>query len=662
VGEGDTAGSVGDAEVVRAGFDALPVPVVLLEGPQHRLVGMNAAYRAFSGRDAVIGRPMREAFPEMEPAELFDSVERVYDTGEPWHARECPVSFDPGDGHQRLFYLDFDVLPRHAADGTVCGSLIMQTDVTERVTARRVAEAAAAEAEARYRVAHQVVVELQQALLPPGVPVLPTVDLAARYLVAGAEQSAGGDWFDVAVLPGGRIGLVVGDVVGHGVAAAAVMSQLRAVLADALETTADPAAAVVRLERFAATVPAAAAATVVVAVLDPDTGTLDYLTRGHPAPLLVDASGQGRYLLTSGGGPLGGEPGGPPQRATVDVGDVVVLFSDGLVERRDRPYPDGLDELARRVEAAVATSASRTAPGAAPGGESPVRRICAEVVDQLTADGFDDDVTVLAVGRTPALEPVHAHAAATAGELAELRREVREWLTALRIDTAEQIALEIAVGEAVDNAVEHGFEHATVPGSVTVDLALAGDGRVHARVVDSGAWREPADGSRTWGRGRGLSVLGSVGEDLVVAGTPEGTTVRFHRRLTRPTTSSTPNAVAPRDSGSLLPGTAASFETRSSDDPPVLHLRGALEVFSVDALRRELARASAGGTVELVVDLSEVTHLTSVGVAALAETLRAGQRSGHPAVLLAPTGSPAAFVLDLVGLPRGTSADTGPRG
>ena len=643
-GDDGIAARVGDADVVRAGFDDLPLPVVLVEGPEHRLVGMNAAYRAFSGRHDVIGQTMREAFPEIESQQLFDLVERVYATAEPVHAREWRLEFDPGDGSSQSFYMDFDVLPRRDGDGTVHGILIQQTDVTDRVRQRQQAQADAAEAEQRYQAAHQVVLELQQALLPATLPVLPTVDLSARYLVAGAEQSAGGDWFDVRPLGGSRVGLVVGDVVGHGVAAAAAMSQLRAVLADALETTEDPAAAVARLERFAASVPGARSATVVVAVLDPGAGTLDYLTRGHPAPLVVDAGGRGRHLLASGGGPLGSDPGGPTQRTTLGSGDMVVLFSDGLVERRGRSYPEGLDQLTRTAEAAAGGQLwPRRSTTAA------VDRVCADAVELLTRAGYDDDVTVLAAALHPPIAPLDVDAASTRDGLAGLRRRVEKWLTALRVEPVQQLSLGLAVDEAVDNAVEHGLDHSPA-GTIAIYLEVAGDGRVHVRVDDDGSWRPPDTAAATTamtGRGRGMAVLGSVGDDLDVDGRPDGTTVTFHRRLGRPVRI-TPPADPPSPP---LPG-PTSFASRAVGDPPVLTVDGPVDAFAVDELRRELARVSRGGTVEMAVDLSGVTHLTSVGVAALAETLRAGETGGHPAVLLAPTGSPAGFVLDLVGLPR----------
>ncbi|MEJ2869242.1 SpoIIE family protein phosphatase [Actinomycetospora sp. OC33-EN08] len=427
---------------------------------------------------------------------------------------------------------------------------------------------------------------------------------------------------------------------GTGVGAAAVMSQLRAVLADALETTADAEAALRQLERFAATVRGAHAATVVVAVLDPVAGVLDYVTRGHPAPVLVDAAGRGRSLLGSGGGPLGGELDGPAQRTELAEGDVVMFFSDGLVERRGRPYPEGIDRLTRISEGAVQ---GRIWPAGT--ASSVVERVCVDAVDILAREGHEDDATILAVSRRPAVAPLEIHAHATPSNVAEARARVRAWLADLRVDPTDQLALEMAVGEALDNAVEHGLAH-DARGTIAVSLVLTTDGRVHVSVGDDGTWREP--GPAATGRGRGLVVLGSVGEGLDIAADPGGTTVRLHRRVGRPVRDPVREAPTPDPteeppfSAQPLPGA-----------PDTIVVAGPVDSRSADEFRRALAHASRGSTTDSTVDLSAVTHLTSIGVAALVETREKAERAGRRCRFVAPTGTAAAFVLDLVGLSRG---------
>jgi serine phosphatase RsbU (regulator of sigma subunit) len=159
-----------------------------------------------------------------------------------------------------------------------------------------------------------IVAELQEALLPTALPVLPRARIAARYLEAGHEQRAGGDWFDAIPLAGGRVALVVGDVVGHGVAASAAMGQLRAVLAELLAAGEDLGHVLRRADAFAARMPALRAATLALAVLDPAGGQLRYATCGHPPPLVIDTGGTARYLAGPGTGPLG--TGSTPVLAT----------------------------------------------------------------------------------------------------------------------------------------------------------------------------------------------------------------------------------------------------------------------------------------------------------------------------------------------------------
>ena len=201
---------------------------------------------------------------------------------------------------------------------------------------------------------HRWIVALQEALLPPALPVLPRARIAARYLVAGQEQSAGGDWFDAIPLAGGSVALVVGDVVGHGVAASAAMGQLRAVLTELLAAEADLGRVLARTDAFAARTPALRAATLALAVLDPASGMLRYTTCGHPPPLVISIDGAARYLDGTGTGPLG--TGSPPALATSALapGELLLLYSDGLVERPDRTIGEGMAELAEAAAGAAA--------------------------------------------------------------------------------------------------------------------------------------------------------------------------------------------------------------------------------------------------------------------------------------------------------------------
>ncbi len=194
-------------------------------------------------------------------------------------AREWRMQFDrDGSGVPQEMYLNFTVVPRRSADGVIVGLNLAGNDVTDKVRQFHGAQEQAAEAERRYTQTRDVLTTLQRELLPPGLPVLPGTRIAGSYLLADADTAAGGDWFDTTPLPDGRVALVVGDVVGHGVAASAAMGQLRAVLADRLADGAGIAEALGAVDRWACRTPTARAATVCVAVLDVGSETVAFST------------------------------------------------------------------------------------------------------------------------------------------------------------------------------------------------------------------------------------------------------------------------------------------------------------------------------------------------------------------------------------------------
>jgi hypothetical protein len=191
----------------------------------------------------------------------------------------------------------------------------------------------------------EVTLALQARLLPVRLPDVPGLDIAARYRAAAAGTFVGGDWYDVITLPVDRVLLTVGDVVGRGPAAAALMGQLRTLIHEAALRADDPASAVHSVDAFAARTEEATGSTCVAVELDPRTGDLRYCRAGHPWPLVVGPSGP-RWLDRPGGGPLGVNLGRPP--AAVDrlaPDESLVLFTDGAVERRAESIEAGLARL-----------------------------------------------------------------------------------------------------------------------------------------------------------------------------------------------------------------------------------------------------------------------------------------------------------------------------
>ena len=656
-GDGDDAlrRQVGDARVVRAVFDEMPYLLVGLDGPDHTFVAANAAYRALVGRSEFIGRPVREVLPEIGGQQVFELLDRVYATGRPQTAREWRIQLDTdGTGTAQERFLDFTVAPRRAGDGTVAGLLVHVVDVTERVRERQAAEAQADEAERRYRDARDVVTALQEALLPTALPVLPGARIAARYLVATHDQVAGGDWFDAVPLADGGVALVVGDVVGHGVAASAAMGQLRAVLADALATGPDPLAALARADAFAARTPPLRAATVALVALDPATGALRHSSCGQPPPLVVGVDGSTRFLAAAGSGPLG--TGSTPVLAhdTLAPGELVLLYSDGLVERPDRGLPDGLAELAAVAADAVA---NRALPlGAAP---TTPERVCRLTVELLTRTGYVDDVTVLAAHRLPTpVAPLDVEELTTRAGLRQLRRSVDAWLDDLDPADADRDGVELAVWEAVANAVDHAYPPGQ-PGPVRLQAVLGADGVLECRISDRGHWRRP-DPAVTH-RGRGLLLAERLVDSLHVhhppsgAG-PPGTVVVLRHRLHRPAVLARGAGVQP-DPPAPRPDFAV--EAEHGDGSPRLRVRGPVDVATAEEFARHLSGTSRGGVLPLTVDLAAVTHLASAGVQVLHRMRDQLDAQGQRLVLLAPPGSPAHAVLELVHLPHSDPTDGG---
>jgi anti-sigma regulatory factor (Ser/Thr protein kinase)/anti-anti-sigma regulatory factor len=647
---------VGDAAAVRDAFEQMPVVMMALEGPDHHIVATNAAYRSFSGRSGVIGVPCREAFPEMKGQQLCELFDRVYETGKPETGTEWRTQFDLGPDGIREVYADFTVAPRRAADHTINGLLLVATNVTDRVNQRRAARQQAAQSP----IDPGVVAELQEALLPTALPVLPQLRIAARYLVAGHEQAAGGDWFDAIPLAGGDVALVVGDVVGHGVAASAAMGQLRAVLSELLAAEADLRRVLARADAFAARTPALRAATLTLAVFEPATGTLQYATCGHPPPLVVGADGRARFLTGTGAGPLGTGSAPVLDHAALAPGELLLLYSDGLIERPDKTIEEGMAELA---EVAADAAANRTLTVAAdplapldPSTPTAAERVCQLTVELLTRTGYADDVTTLAAERLA--EPVPALRLELPSERASLtvaRGAFTGWLTRLGASAEDAEALHLAMVEVVTNAIEHAYPPAE-PGIVELTAALRDDGNVECQITDHGNWRPPDPGDAD--RGHGLMVAGHVVDHMVVshlrpppdgAPGPRGTVVLLRLRLRRPAILAfgDPSVAAPAYPPEPPFTVDASIEASGAARALVA---GPVDIVTADQLSRRLLSASRGGTVPLIADLTGVTQLASAGVRAL-YLVREQLMAHHQALtLITAPGSSAHLVLDLVHL------------
>jgi len=297
-------GPGGAAADVVACFEAMPAIVWAFEGPQMVVVAANAGARASAGnRAGIVGRPIREVLPELDDQQIFEMMEEAYAAGRVVAATDRRVLVDrDGDGRLEEGFFTYTFVPTFSDDGRPRGLVVHIVETTAQ--AMRAAAAERAAVVSRQRLQHESEVVLQRSLLPGGLPVLPRLSLAAQYRVAGDELAAGGDWYDTAVLPDGRVALVVGDVVGHGARAAGAMGQLRAVLSDALLEGRAPAEALRRVNRFAARHASTRAATVCVVVVETD-GSAVVGSHAHPLPLIVGSDGTTRRLPAVGSAPLG---------------------------------------------------------------------------------------------------------------------------------------------------------------------------------------------------------------------------------------------------------------------------------------------------------------------------------------------------------------------
>lgn len=356
----------------------------------------------------------------------------------------------------------------------------------------------------------QIAQTLQRSLLPQSLPRLPGLSMAAWYLPATQETAVGGDWYDVIQLGHRRLGLTIGDVAGHGMAAATYMGQLRsAVRAYALEVE-RPADLLAKVSRFADQ-EHSRMATIIYATLNLDTWIVDFARAGHPYPLLVRADGPSTFLTDAGGPPLGTGTVGDydQQRVTLGAAETLLLYTDGLIERRGLTLSEG--------EAALVD-----AVGAAP--DEP-ELLCRSVIQRLTEDIEPaDDIAVLAVRAVGLHDHLEVEVPAEAEQLATVRYLIRRWVAAQGGTDDDCAAFAIAVTEACANAVEHAYG----PGEAMIDLGAAlVDAEATVTVRDRGGWREPRGGNR----GRGIPVMKEFMDDVVIDTGDGGTKVELHRRI-----------------------------------------------------------------------------------------------------------------------------------
>ncbi|WP_329575060.1 SpoIIE family protein phosphatase [Kitasatospora sp. NBC_01250] len=364
--------------------------------------------------------------------------------------------------------------------------------------------------------AHQIdqqretAIALQRSILGPSL--LPQ-GFAVRYEPAARPLEVGGDWYDTVALPGGRIGIVVGDCVGRGLKAATVMGQLRSACRALLLQDPSPARTLTALDRFAADVPGAICTTIFCGILDPATGHLVYSSAGHPPGILAHPDGTTRLLQDGRALPLAVRVGQnrPEAHCAMPPRSTLLLYTDGLVERRRRPLNEGIDQASTAVQEGRAT---------------PVEDLATAIMSTLApAGGFDDDVALL-LYRHPA--PLDVSFPAESGQLAPVRKALRTWLDQCGLPTHTVQNVLVAAGEACANAIEHGHRHA--PGARIHLRAAATAADLRLTVADTGTWKVPQPEANAH-RGRGVALMNALMQQVTITPGIAGTVVDMHTRI-----------------------------------------------------------------------------------------------------------------------------------
>ncbi|MFE0577723.1 SpoIIE family protein phosphatase [Streptomyces sp. NPDC058874] len=484
----------------------LPALVALVHGPEHRVAYVNDAYTAGFGT-RVPGAPAHEALPELGELGLLPLLDQVQRSGKPRTAKNRSA---PGGGNSYTVTCTPVEFPRTGTEtGSVpeseahdSGVMIHLADVTDHAEAVERLRAS----ERRQR---EAAVTLQRSLLPQELEQPDDLRIAATYQPGGTEAAVGGDWYDVITLGAGRTALVIGDVMGRGVRAAAVMGQLRTAVRAYARLDLPPHEVLQLLDGLAAEIDASQIATCVYAVHDPSEGRLAYASAGHLPILVRDEHGTVRRAADPTGPPLG-TGGWLHTSGTIPLGpgSTAVLYTDGLVERRGEDIDEGVAALERALAGAQGTPTV----------------ICDRLMRALGVDADHDDDVAVMVLQQPArngadAELFHNAALELLGgiEAAPRARAFAQGVLASWRFPVELCDLGVlAASELVANSLQHG----TPPMHLRLRRT---DRRLIIEVTDGDDHlprrrrAEPADET-----GRGISIVATIASSWGSRRTPGG--------------------------------------------------------------------------------------------------------------------------------------------
>jgi anti-sigma regulatory factor (Ser/Thr protein kinase) len=367
----------------------------------------------------------------------------------------------------------------------------------------------------RYNREHATALTLQRAMLPTGLSAPSSVEVKHRYLPGSELVEVGGDWYESIRLPGARVALVIGDVAGHGVRAAVTMGRLRTAIQTLAMLELPPAESLQQLDELMQTLGEREPhfATCAYAVYDAVTGEIELAVAGHLPPLLVHPDGSNEYLEFTPSPPLGVGNGGVETKIIpVEDGSLFVLYTDGLVESRDRDISEGLDRLR--------ASFGEGAP------DRDLEDLCKTSLDGVYADAYRDDIAVL-IAKLRRIPEDHRITFELEPDLASVRQArslirdpLKRWGLEDLIDSSE-----LLVSELVTNAIKYAN------GEVLLRLILEPDSLVCEVHDSSPALPRVLQVDKDAENGRGLHVVSQIAAHWGVRRTAAGKVVWCEQAL-----------------------------------------------------------------------------------------------------------------------------------
>jgi serine phosphatase RsbU (regulator of sigma subunit)/anti-sigma regulatory factor (Ser/Thr protein kinase) len=362
---------------------------------------------------------------------------------------------------------------------------------------------------------HRAVTEImQRTLLPDALPQIPGLRFSAKYLPAGSGIKVGGDWYDVFQLANGRVAFVIGDVVGRGVLAASVMAEIRTALRAYMLQGHKLAEVIAMLNELLVSMGRSRGATLSIFELDPEAEELEAVNAGHLPPLLIEPDGDARLLEQTHGLPVGVRIGHDyrASRHPFPTGSRLLLYTDGLIERRE----ESIDESLGRLTVAAQAAAQRT-------DSSFADRVYRALIDETP---LADDMALLAIEAVPLQDTLEMILPARPNVLGGLRNTLGRWLRAAGANESELFDVTLSASEAATNAIEHAYGAR----EATFTVRCEHDGQdVTVTVRDLGCWRT----TRSRGGGRGLGIMRSLVDSVEIDSDAAGTVVTIAKRLSQ---------------------------------------------------------------------------------------------------------------------------------